>query len=227
MRVKDLFNDVKNSALTTLDKMTALEIVTDNYDPEKLTQLRKDLVTYIKNTRRLAGIDLESVFADCLYEAFLQSHKNNKPFISITKERFRSNLAKYGPDLPINKTMLMLAFEIFKDKYGESYTLHMVHFMELKFFEKMVEDKIQEIKLVNESQIEPIHRGRKYLYDIKDTERWFNELSQNPDYQHSDGTPNLSAIDIELIISHHNKTGQRPSETTIKNHRRELGFMQK
>ncbi len=228
MRVKDLFDDIKNSRLTNLDKISSLEKVTDNFHPEKLKVLVKDLQTYINSTRRQAGINLEVILADCMYEAFIQSHKDNETLTSVTKDQFLLFLAKHGDELPVNMGQLKLAVEIAIGKHGDSYGNHLADFMELKLFEKMVADKIRDLENEQEETMdEPSKRGRKPTYDIADTERWLVELSQNRDYQHPDGSANLTAIDIELIIRHKRKTGQRPSETTIKNHRRQLGFMQK
>lgn len=73
----------------------------------------------------------------------------------------------------------------------------------------------------------PNQGGRPYDFDKHDTEKWFKELRNDPDYQRSKGRPNISKITQEIISRHHKKTGDKPSKDTIDNHRRKLGLMQK
>lgn len=68
--------------------------------------------------------------------------------------------------------------------------------------------------------------GRPADFEKEDTEKWFNELSKKPEYQHSDGKPFINIIVQEIIARHEKKTGIKPSESTIDSHRRKLGLMQ-
>jgi hypothetical protein len=217
--------------LTKLDKITFLEKLTDNYHPEKLKLLQEDLRAFIKSTGRQAGTEVELVFAECLYDAFQRTYHDHETLNSVSKDQFFWFLSNHGNILESNKNLLKLAIEIGINKYGESYGHDLAEFIELKGFEKLVNDKVNEIetgqtKVVNTSN-KAIKGGRKPIYEVEDTREWFNELSREPDYQHPNGAPNLGAIDAELVKKHKQKTGQKPSFATIKNHRRELGFMQK
>jgi hypothetical protein len=69
--------------------------------------------------------------------------------------------------------------------------------------------------------------GRPPDFEKSDTERWFKELKENPNYQRSKGKPYIKKIDQELISRHKKETGSAPSKGTMKDHRRELGFTQK
>lgn len=227
MRAKDLFVDIRDGRLTTLDKLTALETVTDGYNADKLKQLHNDLKIFIKNTLRKADTDVLHVFTECMYEAIEQSNQNNAHLASITKEQFVRFLADNGSDLKINPTLLKRAVEIGLKKHGDLFDHDLANFLELKMFEKMVDDKIQELNKTQETENPVLQTKSDSPYSLDDTKSWFLELCADPDYQRHDGSPYITAIDAELRKRHSHKVGQTPSETTIKNHRRKLGFMQK
>jgi len=227
MRAKDLLVDIRDGRLTTLDKLTALETVTGGYDLVKLNQLLKDLNAFIQNTLRKADIDVLNVFAECMYEAFKQTNQMNESLASITKEQFVSFLTNQGHTLKTPPNLLKHAVEIGLNKYGDSFDRDLADFLELKSFEQMVEVKIQELKKNQETVNPMLEVKNEPLYSLENTRSWFLELCENPDYQRHDGSPYITAIDAELRKRHSNVVGQTPSETTIKNHRRKLGFMQK
>ena len=227
MRAKDLFVDIRDGRLTTLDKLTALETVTGGYDLVKLNQLLKDLNAFIQNTLRKADIDVLNVFAECMYEAFKQTNQQNVSLASITKEQFVSFLANQGHTLKTPPNLLKHAVEIGLNKYGDSFDRDLADFLELKSFEQMVEAKIQEFKKPQETANPMLEVKNEPLYSLDNTRSWFLELCENPEYQRHDGSPYITAIDAELRKRHSNVVGQTPSETTIKNHRRKLGFIQK
>jgi len=227
MRAKDLFIDIRDGKLTTLDKISALETITDGYDSVKLKQLHEDLKAFLKNTLRKADTDVLHVFTGSMYEAIERSNQNNAHLASITKEQFVRFLADNGSDLKINPTLLKRAVEIGLKKHGDTFDRDLADFLELKMFEKMVDDKIQESNKTHET-VNPVLQAKSDSpYSLDDTKSWFLELCEDPDYQRHDGSPYLTAIDAELRKRHSNIVGQTPSETTIKNHRRKLGFMQK
>lgn len=64
--------------------------------------------------------------------------------------------------------------------------------------------------------------GRPPEYAIEDTKQWFDELSKQEEYQKGNGEPYITKIVQEIILRHEKKTGQKPSEDTIKAHRRKL-----
>lgn len=227
MLVKQLFKDVRDSKLTNLDKLRALEVVTDGFDMVKLEQLQKDLNVFIKNSLRNADIDVINVFAECMYEAFKESNQNSELIAGITKEQFGWFLANDGSTLKISSKLLRLAFEIGLNKHGDSFDRDLADYMELKSFEQMVEAKIQEITKPQEVENPMMQVKSESPYSLDNTKSWFLELCENPDYQRHDGSPYITAIDAELRKRHSHVVGQIPSETTIKNHRRKLGFMQK
>lgn len=227
MWVKQLFRDVRDSKLTNLDKLRALETVTDGFEMVKLEQFQKDLNVFIKNSLRNADIDVLNVFAECMYEAFQQTNQQNVILASITKEQFVSFLANEGHTLKTPTNLLKHAVELGLNKYGNSFDRDLADFLELKSFEQMVEAKIQEFKKPQETANPMLEVKNEPLYSLENTRSWFLELCENPEYQRHDGSPYITAIDAELRKRHSNAVGQTPSETTIKNHRRKLGFMQK
>ena len=227
MWVKQLFRDVRDSKLTTLDQLRALEMVTDGFDVVKLEQLQKDLNAFIKTTLRHADIDVFKVLKECLYEAFKQSNQQNVNLASITKGQFETFLANKGHSLKISPTLFKQTVEIGLKRHGNSFDRNLSDYMELLIFEKMVTDKIQEIQTTQVAATPMLQTKSDSLYSLDDTRSWFLELCENPEYQRHDGSPYLTAIDAELRKRHSNTVGQTPSETTIKNHRRKLGFMQK
>lgn len=227
MRAKELFIDIRDGKLTTLDKISALETVTDGYDADKLKQLHIDLKTFIKNTLRKADTDVLHVFTECMYEAIEQSNQNNAHLASITREQFVSFLADNGSDMKITPTLLKRAVEIGLKKHGDLFDRDLADFLELKMFEKMVDDKIRELNKTQETVNPVLQTKSDSPYSLDDTKSWFLELCKDPDYQRHDGSPYITAIEAEIRKRHSHKVGQAPSETTIKNHRRKLGFVQK
>ncbi|NBC64634.1 MAG: hypothetical protein GVY07_03070 [Bacteroidetes bacterium] len=227
MWVKQLFRDVRDSKLTTLDQLRGLEMVTDGFDVVKLEQLQKDLSAFIKTTLRHADIDIFKVLRECLYDAFKQSNQQNVDLASIIKGQFDSFLANKGHSLKISPTLFKQTVEIGLQRYGNVFDRDLTDYMELLVFDKMVTDKIQEIKTIQVAATPILQTKSDSPYSLDDTKSWFLELCKDPDYQRHDGSPYLTAIDAELRKRHANIVGQTPSETTIKNHRRKLGFMQK
>jgi len=224
MWVKQLLSDIKDSKLTTMDKRTALEKVTDGYDPDKLKQLHSDLTTFIKNTLRSTDSEAINVYLDCIYEVFIQTNKTNKVLTGITKEQFISAL---NNGTKINPDYFKEAAIILTDRHGKSFENDLADFLELKSFERIVYEKIRETDTSQKTVNELLQVKNESPYSLDNTKSWFLELCENPDYQRHDGSPYLTAIDAELRKRHSNVVGQAPSETTIKNHRRKLGFVQK
>jgi len=231
MRIKETFFDIQKSRLTTLEKIRFMEEVTDGWDPVKLELLQKDLNRYIASIKRDADLDPFLVFAECFYEATIQKYKHIPKLSSVTQEQFWGQLANHYPELLKNKNLLKRAMEISKDKYGESIEESLAQSMELTVFKSMVDEKVKELSLKdkdNDKGGSSLPKGhRPSTFDIEDTRKWIEELRTDPDYQHPNGSPHFTSIEAELIISHRNKTGHKPSMTTIKNQRRKLGFMQK
>lgn len=224
MWVKQLFSDIRDSKLTMMDQLTALERVTDGHDPNKLKQLHSDLTTFIKNTLRGTGSEAVHVYLDCIYEVFNRENKANKVLTGITKEQFISAL---NNGIEINPDYFKEAAVILTERHGKSYDNDLADFLELKSFERIVYEKIRESDTSQETVNELLQGKNESPYSLDDTRLWFIELCKHPDYQRHDGSPYITAIDAELRKRHSHKVGQTPSETTIKNHRRKLGFMQK
>lgn len=69
---------------------------------------------------------------------------------------------------------------------------------------------------------------KEYSFDINKTKKWFHELYKKNDYQRTGGKPNIGKITQEIIKRHQKDTDSdgKPSEETIKSHRRKLGLMQ-
>ena len=225
MRIKETFFDIQKGRLTTLEKITFVEQVTSACDPVKLELLQKDLDRYIASIKREAEFDPFLVFAECFYEAVMHKCQHNPDLSSITQEQFWGQLAKYYPELLKNKDLLKRAMEIGNNKYGESIEETLADSMELFIFKSMVDEKVKEVSLVDTDTDR--ESCRPPTYDLEDSRQWISELMENPDYQYPNGSPYYGAIDAELTRRHMDKTGQKPSHATIKNHRRKLKFMQK
>jgi len=230
MRIKQTFYDVQKGRLTTLEKITFLEEVTGSWDPVKLELLQKDLDRYIAGLQRQADIDAVEAFTSCLYEAFMDTRRDNPVLNSISQAQFWAYVQEHGRELSLNKDLMLRAVQIGKDTYKESYEEHFADSMELLGFRWMIEQKIRELcPKGNEhygGACQTLKGGRQPTYELEDSRRWIQELRADPDYQHPNGRANIGAIDAELIARHRDKTGQKPSFATIKNHRRVLGFMQ-
>lgn len=66
--------------------------------------------------------------------------------------------------------------------------------------------------------------GRPQEYDMNNTKRWWDELSQLPGYHRKNGKIHINRISQEIISRHKKVTGTPPSLDTIKYHRRKLGL---
>ena len=236
MNTRKHFDAIKRGNMTKLDIHNFVDTATDNFNPVKLKMLLQDLDNYI--TRFYFDIRMrpsemiwpvfEKINEDTGHEIYTNVLKNICGLPGAEEETFQdaalAYIQQHGYEAVIEFTDAINNLEKVADEmYGKGFTNQYLNEISLTKFRTYLNDLLVEAEKQLLSENNPI--GRQPVFDLQDTLTWFHELKSNPDYQHANGSPYYSNIDLELISRHKRKSGQKPSIDTIKVHRRKLGLM--
>lgn len=236
MNTRQQFAAIKLGKMTKLDIYNFVDAATDNFSPVKLEMLLQDLDHYIKRFYfdiRMTPSEMiwpvfEKIKEDTGHEIFTNVLKKICGLTGTDGETFHDVALKYlqqhGIESAIKFTDTINNFEQFADHmYGKGFTIQFLNEISLTNFRTYLKQRLIEAEKAQLIENQPV--GRQPIFDLQDTQNWFHELEANPDYQHANGSPHYSNIDLELISRHKRKSGQKPSIDTIKVHRRKLGLM--
>jgi hypothetical protein len=147
----------------------------------------------------------------------------------MEKIDFTDKLCEYQKKLAIEQLKYNIIANMYdnrmrKGKYENAtdaeYTERM-KFMEKRLREiagRIREYEKQILHYRNKLEIDPIKPGRPTEFQKKDTLKWYNELSKKKEFQKQNGTPHKTKIIYEICERHKAKTGNEPSDKTIKAH---------